>query len=376
MKMVPKPASSTSQSSLMPSCTATLRRVACPPWSPVVPTMPATAARPSACTARSKARTAEVVVDAQRPEHRRGGCAPRLGPGQLRSAIVGRASEQPTVGVVHHVVVVATPHPTERDEREQPVASIDIRLEPVQRGADVEEVATDEIDDVPCRLAGVDPLELGDPPVRRERHATPTAHAASRRGRGRTGGSSPAADTGSRCDRDDRRGRRPARGSCRRVDRARRAPTTRRRRRSSTTECLGEAEPERPGAHRQAPQQPTLVVVEQVVAPRHRRQQGLLARQRRPSAAGEKPEPFVQPTQRCAPEPAAGTGRRQARWPAGCRRAGDTSPPPPPSARASSVSSGRTRRARSRNNVIGVVAVEPSDIGTGAVGPTATAPAT
>ena len=57
---------------------------------------------------------------------------------------------------------------------------------------------------------------------------------------------------------------------------------------------LGGVEGERAGEHRQPAEHPPLPVVEQVVGPRHRRPQRLLAPDR-PSPADEQPEPFVEP---------------------------------------------------------------------------------
>ena len=115
-------------------------------------------------------------------------------------------------------------------------------------------------------------------------------------------------------------------------------------------ERLGQAEPERTRAHRQPTQQTALVVVEQVVAPRHRRQQGLLSRQRRAGAAGQQPEPLVEitgdPLRRQLPAACRGEldGQRDAVEPAARlhhrRHLHDVE-----------RRSGRARRARSRNNV-------------------------
>ena len=114
-------------------------------------------------------------------------------------------------------------HPTtSRGRRARAACSAAVvGFQPVQRGAEVEQVAAEQIEHIPRRLAGIDPLQLGDPPVgvgvaqhaRAHRHRGP--------GRARTGARSPAAGTGSRCGRDGRCARRAGRGSCRRAGRSR-----------------------------------------------------------------------------------------------------------------------------------------------------------
>ena len=151
----------------------------------------------------------------------------------------------------------------------------------------------EQVEHVPRRLAGVDPLQLGDPPVGVgvAQHAELTG--IGRPGPARTGARFPTAGTGPRCGRDGRCARRAARGSCRRGARQiHDRPLVEVAERGA--ERLGQAEPEAARAHAQPAQHPALVVVEEVVAPLDRGQQRLLARQRGARPAGEQPEALAE----------------------------------------------------------------------------------
>ena len=146
-------------------------------------------------------------------------------------------------------------------------------------------------------------------------------------------------------------------------------------------ERLGQPEPEACREHTlEAAQHAALVVVEEVVAPLHRGQQRLLARQRacgRPPV--EQPEPLAEIAGDRAPAAIAGIDAAASSIangiPSSCWQIVHASRSICP---ASIRRSGRARRARSTNSLIGVERRERLDIDSDVPAPatTATAPAT
>ena len=183
--------------------------------------------------------------------------------------------------------------PAERDEREQRVAPGLVRFQPVERGAQIEQVPAEQVEHVPRRLAGVDPLQLGDPPVgvrvAQQCQLTGVTRPVERvlahglqqpvlgLGLAVTVGVLVELHEALVDESPDEIHDRPL------VEIAGRG-----------AERLGQAEPERACADAQPAQHPALVIVEQVVAPLHGGQQRLLARQDRTRTAGEQPEALAE----------------------------------------------------------------------------------
>ena len=106
----------------------------------------------------------------------------------------------------------------------------------------------------------------------------------------------------------------------------------------------GASSGERPGEHREPCGETRARVVEQVPAPLDDGAQRLVPRQRRAAAAGEQPEPVVQPGRDLRRPAGCAAGRRPARWPAAARRAGGRSRRPAAAVPSSTTNPGRTAR--------------------------------
>ena len=158
----------------------------------------------------------------------------------------------------------------------------------------------------------------------------------------RTGGSSPASKTGSA----PKTGRRPA-ATCAPGHRADPGWRNRRVIGSGTAQALCEVESA--GEHRTPLQQRLFRVVEQVVGPRHRVAQRVVAFQAAPRA-DQQPEPLIETITHLARRSSTPSARPPTRWPTGSRRGGGRSPPPRPPRRAGPARSrGATLWARSTN---------------------------
>ena len=123
----------------------------------------ASAARPSLAAATCSNASPTMCrcgAHAGEHRHRRGAERPRPVHGAIDA--VGC---HPAVDVVQHVVGVPTPRPAERDECQQHVTPPMVRLQPVERGTEVQQVTTEQVKDIPRRLASVDPFQFSDPPV-------------------------------------------------------------------------------------------------------------------------------------------------------------------------------------------------------------------
>ena len=110
----------------------------------------------------------------------------------------------------------------------------------------------------------------------------------------------------------------------------------------------GTLEVESTGEHRTPLQQRLLGVVEQVVGPRHRVAQRLVAFQPAPRA-DQQPEPVIETIPHLARPSSTPSARPPTRWPTGSRRGGGRSPPPrrphqPWPARSAGPRCGRVRR--------------------------------
>ena len=219
-------------------------------------------------------------------------------------------------------------------------------------------MAAEEVDDLPRRLAGVDPFELGDPPVGvgiAERSELPGVAGPVEC---RTGGSSPAGGTGCRCGRAGRCGRRPAPGSCRPAGRAGRAPPTCRGRRTSSR-------PPRPGRGGTCRRTPTSRRSSARSSSSSRSWlhatdasrvwwRGSDDRAPPVSSRNRSSRPRGDALRRPAARQRAAASSMASGMPSSRRQIS----PPPPRCTASSASSGRARRARSTNSAHRVVAVE------------------
>ena len=134
--------------------------------------------------------------------------------------------------------------------------------------------------------------------------------------------------------------------SARRAGRARRraAPGRRRRPRSAASGLTP------PGKTATRSASAASALGEQVPAPGDHRAQRLVPGQRGPAAAGQQPEPVVEPGGDLGRPAASASGPRPARWPAACRPARGRSPPPARRVVGVDLKPGRTAAARSASS--------------------------